>query len=134
MKRTYIASPLRAPEGDHQTAALHVAYAKCAMLHAMVEHRESPYLSHLLLTQVLRDSVPAQRALGMKAGKAMMLGLERFAAYIDLGWSSGMYDEKMLAVDIGLAVESRLMFSGRPSMEEILAMIDALEARIVYSL
>jgi hypothetical protein len=67
MPRAYIMSPLRADTAQGTT--LNIAYAKLAMLLSMVVQHESPYVPLLLLTQVILDSVPAQRALGMAAGK-----------------------------------------------------------------
>jgi len=130
MPRAYIMSPLRADTA--QGTALNVAYAKLAMLHSMVVHHESPYVPHLLLTQALRDSVPAQRALGMAAGKAWIAAADLAASYEDLGVSAGMRGETEAAMERNVWIEHRRIFpfERRPTLTEILLMIDSLEAQI----
>lgn len=53
---------------------------------------EQPIASHLLYTQpgILRDEVPAERTLGLAAGKAWAARADTTAVYMDLGVSDGM--------------------------------------------
>jgi len=63
-----------------------------ACLRDCVLHGESPYASHALLAQegVLRDEIPDERSLGIKAGFAWRPGSFASLFYTDLGWSGGM--------------------------------------------
>lgn len=87
-------------------------YLRAAMADA-IQRGETPYASHALLTQpgVLRDDVPEERALGIKAGFRMgeviaaVGGVRAF--YVDLGWSSGMKAGLAEAERIGQPVEMR---------------------------
>ena len=67
-----------------------VAYARACLLDSL-RRGEAPIASHLLYTQVLDDTVPEERALGIAAGlawRAVPGVLPVF--YIDRGWSRGM--------------------------------------------
>jgi len=78
---------LESPYAGNITANL--AYARAAMRDSL-NRDEAPLASHLLYTQMLDDSDPGQRALGIKAGQAWLLKAEAVAVYIDLGISPGM--------------------------------------------
>lgn len=54
---------------------------------------ESPYASHLLLTQrnVLRDNVGSERTVGLVAGWAWMRIADKVVVYLDRGISKGMH-------------------------------------------
>jgi hypothetical protein len=83
--RTIIESPF---SGD---LATNLRYLRRAMHHA-IHIGEAPYASHGLYTQpeVLDDTLPAERALGMEAGFAWSEGAEKVTVYTDLGLSDGM--------------------------------------------
>ena len=100
MLRTFIASPL---SGD---TARNQRYATACMRDSLMRG-ESPYAPHLLLTQALRDDVPEERAMGMKAALAMLAGCDVLAVYEDLGVSSGMAGEISRAEALGIPVERR---------------------------
>ena len=51
---------------------------------------EAPLASHLLYTQMLDDTIPAEREMGMGAGKAWSEFAECVIVYDDLGVSKGM--------------------------------------------
>ena len=51
---------------------------------------EAPIASHLLLTQVLDDTVPEQREMGIEAGLAWLPKADFQVFYIDYGKSRGM--------------------------------------------
>jgi len=84
-----IESPFRAlTREDHER---HVAYARACLADSL-ERGESPYASHLLLTQpgVLDDSDREQRLHGVRAGFAWRGVANITAVYVDLGISLGM--------------------------------------------
>ena len=69
-----------------------VVYAKAAMLDCL-ERNEWPFASHLLYPQVLDDTNPDERAMGIQAGFgiAAALGYQaKRVVYYDLGVSAGM--------------------------------------------
>jgi len=78
---------LESPYAGNITANL--AYARAAMLDSL-RRGEAPFASHLLYTQLLDDSNPTERTLGIKAGQAWLLRAEAVAVYQDLGISPGM--------------------------------------------
>ncbi len=82
MQRVIVESPY---SGE---VARNEVYARLALLDCLARG-ESPYASHLLLTQVLDDTDPIQRDLGIRAGFAWREGATR-VFYVDFGWSTGM--------------------------------------------
>jgi hypothetical protein len=68
-----------------------VAYARACMKRALDEGM-APYASHLLFTQpnILDDTVPVERKLGMEAGFAWGAKAPLVIFCVDLGWSRGM--------------------------------------------
>jgi len=82
-----------------------VKYARAAMLHSL-RRGEAPFASHLLYTQCLDDTIPAERELGITAGFAWANGLAR-AFYVDLGWSPGMLRALELCEKQGIPYETR---------------------------
>lgn len=87
MQRVILESPYAAPTPEG--VAQHVAYARRA-LRDCLRRGEAPIASHLLLTQVLDDTVPADRALGIAAGLAWGRVADATVVYVDLGISPGM--------------------------------------------
>lgn len=79
-----------------------LAYCRAAMHDCLVHHCEAPFASHALYTQpgVLRDDVPIERELGMKAGFLFRHKAARTVVYEDLGISYGM--------EIGIAHARRI--------------------------
>ncbi len=71
--------------------AANLAYARRAMADSLARG-EAPLASHLLYTQpgILDDTVPAERAHGIAAGKAWAAHAALTAVYIDRGISAGM--------------------------------------------
>lgn len=86
MNRVIVESPYA---GDIK---LNEAYGEFAMHDCLVNHNEAPYASHLLYTRsnVLRDEVPEDRELGIKAGFEWRWVAENTVFYIDLGITKGM--------------------------------------------
>jgi hypothetical protein len=85
-----------------------VRYARAAMADSL-RRGEAPYASHLLLTQVLDDSDPAQRTLGIEAGLIWGKAADLTAVYADLGISRGMQLGIERARVEGRPVETRLL-------------------------
>ena len=85
-----------------------VAYARAAMRDCLLRG-ESPMASHLLYTQdgVLKDEIPAEREIGMRAGWEWFRVSEAVVVYTDLGISSGMKGGMTRAAKAGLPVEER---------------------------
>ncbi len=86
MKRVIIESPYA---GNYD---MNEAYAELAMHDCLVNYNESPYASHLLYTRrfVLRDDVPSDRKLGIKAGFYWRDVAQKSVFYQDLGMTEGM--------------------------------------------
>jgi hypothetical protein len=64
-------------------------YAKRCMLDSLMKV-EAPFLSHLLYTQCLEDTVPEDRKLGTEAGWAWIKRSDKTVVYKDYGISNGM--------------------------------------------
>ncbi|WP_316172890.1 hypothetical protein [Bradyrhizobium sp. SZCCHNRI2049] len=66
-----------------------VAYARRCLKDCALRN-ESAQASHLLLTQVLNDNDPAERAHGIALGLAWRKAADYSVFYTDRGWSRGM--------------------------------------------
>jgi hypothetical protein len=75
-----------------------IKYARRAMLDSL-KRGEAPFLSHLLYTQVLNDSIQEQRNQGIDAGLEWAEKAELTAIYDDYGISKGMSIGKLDADD-----------------------------------
>jgi len=87
LRLVVIESPYRATQERSQEQ--HRAY----LLHCLADsigRGENPYASHHLLTEVLNDDVPMERALGIQAGWSWGAHADAVAVYRDLGISPGM--------------------------------------------
>ena len=86
-------------------------YVRACMHDCIVNHHESPYASHALLTQegVLRDEVPDERMLGIHAGFAFRAATKKTVVYTDLGYSRGMNYGIAHAQEIGHPIEYRTL-------------------------
>ena len=87
MKRVIIESPY-AGETEADTQA-NVEYARACMRDSLMRG-EAPLLSHLLYTQVLDDTVPDERTLGINAGQVWRHVCDYYVVYMDRGISKGM--------------------------------------------
>ncbi len=95
-----------------------VQYAKEAMLDCL-RRGGAPVASHLLSTQVLDDSKPEERRLGIDAGLAWGEKADATVVYTDHGVSPGMMKGIERAVLAGRPVEYRslrqeIAFLGEP--------------------
>lgn len=106
MRRVAIESPYGSK--DAETVARNKAYAMAAMCDCLARG-ESPYASHLLLTQVLDDNDPQQRNLGIEAGLEWASKADVRAVYGDLGLTPGMEKGVAHAKSIGQPVELRYL-------------------------
>lgn len=102
MRRVIVESPYA---GD---VARNVAYAQLCLADCL-KRGEAPFASHLLYTQpnVLDDTVPEQRKLGIEAGFVWGEVAEAVVVYQDLGISSGMQAGIDRASRQGLPIEYR---------------------------
>jgi len=83
-----------------------VAYARRCMADCL-RRGEAPFLSHLLYTQALDDSVPVERTRGINAGFAWGAMADRCVVYIDRGISFGMKQGIANAERFGIPMEHR---------------------------
>ncbi|WP_454650769.1 DUF7768 domain-containing protein [Bradyrhizobium liaoningense] len=75
-----------------------VAYARRCLMDCALRG-ESAQASHLLLTQVLDDTKPDERALGIALGLAWREAAHYSVFYTDRGWSRGMQDALKSALE-----------------------------------
>ena len=110
MKRVVIESPYSSgtPTAISAVVARNVHYLRACVRDSLLRG-EAPYASHGLYTQegVLDDTVPEERRLGMEAGWSFLWVASLSAAYLDLGWSSGMRAGVDMARSLGIVVEER---------------------------
>lgn len=124
MRRVIIESPYA---GD---VASNLEYARACLLDSL-RRGEAPIASHLLHTQVLDDTQPADRALGCEAGRAWIQCADAVAVYVDRGVSSGMQDAIDIAAWLGVPVEERrLRVDPRTRIARALERYDARRAGI----
>jgi hypothetical protein len=86
MLRVIVESPYA---GD---IAMNEMYCEFCLHDCLVNHNESPFASHLLYTRdnVLRDHIPEERELGIKAGFYWREVAEKTVFYTDFGMTTGM--------------------------------------------
>jgi hypothetical protein len=104
MRRVVIESPF-AGDVDKNKRYLRACMRDCVL------RGETPYASHGLLTQegVLRDEVPEERELGIRAGFAWRPVADATVIYVDLGVSGGMYYGIEDALKINSPIEYRVL-------------------------
>lgn len=101
MKRVVIESPFRGmPDA--------VGYARRCLIDSL-SRGEAPIASHLIYPQVLDDTDPDDRALGIEAGLAWHPVAEAVVVYGDHGLSSGMREAIANARRLELEVEFRYL-------------------------
>lgn len=109
MRRVIVESPYAGDVKRNQ------AYARQCM-HDCLMRGEAPYASHLLYTQedVLDDTVPAERKLGMQAGFAWQEVADAVVVYTDYGISRGMEEGIGRAQAAGKQIEYRMLVCTSP--------------------
>lgn len=109
-----------------------VKYARECMRDCVTVHGDSPYVSHLLLTQegALDDGDPLERQLGIKAGLEWKRKADATVVYFDRGITSGMLWGIRFASELGQPIEYRQL-GGSWAIMEIAAMsIDEMIAEL----
>ena len=104
MRRVILESPYGTT--DSKILYRNEIYARDAM-HDCLKRGDAPMVSHLLYTQVLRDSDPDERALGIEAGLTWGPAAEASVVYIDFGITPGMEKGIARANEEGRPVEFR---------------------------
>ena len=97
-------SPFAGKDADE--LARNREYALEAMRHSLYLG-EAPFASHLLYTQMLDDTVPLERRMGIEAGLAIGLFAEKTVVYTDRGVSRGMQYGIDSAAEAGRPIEYR---------------------------
>lgn len=102
LRRVILESPY---QGDVDR---NVQYARAAVRDSLMRG-EAPIASHLLYTQddILDDTIPSERQLGIDAGHAWMEAAEAVVFYVDLGMSKGMGVAILRAKEMGKPCEER---------------------------
>lgn len=113
-KAVCIESPFKAATPD--LLRRNIAYARLAVLDCLYRG-EAPIASHLLLTQVLDDTDPAQREMGISAGLIWQARADIVAFYVDLGMSGGMQAALVAAETAGRATEQRSIAGWQPLLD-----------------
>lgn len=106
MKRTRKLVIIESPyAGDVER---NTTYARACVKDSLLRG-EAPLASHLLYTQpgILNDSIPSERARGIRAGLAWLSSADLVAIYTDLGMSKGMTHAMAKAIDLDVKVELR---------------------------
>ena len=83
-----------------------VAYARRCMSDSLLRG-ESPFVSHLLYTQVLDDAIKKQRLMGMDRAFNWYKHADLMAVYIDKGISNGMKKGIAVAEKFGIKMVYR---------------------------
>lgn len=84
-------------------------YARQAMRDSLLRG-EAPFASHLLYTQMLDDTVPHERSMGIEAGLKIGSFATKTIVYIDRGISDGMKYGIVRAEAEGRPVEYRTLY------------------------
>ncbi len=103
MKRVIILSPYA---GDVNR---NVTYAMRCVRHSLNTGDEVPLAPHLLYPQLLDDSDPQDRELGISCGLSWMLVCDVAAFYIDHGYSLGMQRERRFAESNRIIIDERVI-------------------------
>lgn len=80
-----------------------------ACLKDSLDRGEAPFASHLFYTQILDDTVPEERDLGMRAGFAWGECADFVAVYQDRGLSPGMLEGLKAHARSGVRVDFRTL-------------------------
>ena len=115
-KLTIIESPFSAP--THNEIVRNVYYAMLAVRDSL-SRGEAPYASHLFFTQMLDDTIPAERTLGIDAGFAIGSSATTTAVYADLGTSRGMELGIEAAEKFGRKIVERQLFATATTLSNI---------------
>lgn len=113
--------------------ARNLAYARVCMLDSL-RRGESPFVSHLLYTQVLDDNIPSERTRGISVGLLWGQKADATIVYTDFGTSKGMELGVRAAVNANRIVVERKLMHGyyltkedleKPWVRDIFAILKA---------
>ena len=104
-----IESPFRGEGNDYKLTARNIFYARLCAADCIYRRQESPYLSHLLLTQsgITDDTDSLQRKRGVEYGRWFIPRCDLTAVYEDFGISEGMQLGINISEYFGVPVEYR---------------------------
>ena len=88
-----------------------LAYARECLIHSIAKG-EAPFLSHLIYTQVLDDTIYVQRLMGLRCAASFRAMCKILAVYTDLGISPGMLQGINHARELGLDIQMRRIYNG----------------------
>lgn len=88
-----------------------IKYAKLCMKDCL-KRGEAPFVSHLLYTQVLNDSIQRERNQGIEAGLSWGLHAEKTVVYCDYGITEGMRKGIKTAFQELREVKKRYLYEG----------------------
>lgn len=100
MKKVIIESPYA---GDMKKNR---EYARLCLLDCL-KRGEAPFASHLLYTQVMNESDPEMRKLGIETGLEFGKCCDKTVVYYDLGFSEGMLKGILSATQCAREIEFR---------------------------
>ena len=104
IRHVIVESPFKATQ--ERSIEQHREYLKHCLADC-AKRGESPYASHLMLTEVLDDDDPHERGFGIKAGWEWAKFADAIALYIDMGVSPGMHESIKHYESIGKPIERR---------------------------
>jgi len=85
-----------------------IEYARKCMIDSL-KRNESPFLSHLLYTQVLDDEIPEERSIGISAGYEWWSATDKIVFYLDYGITPGMLKALNRAIEQKKEIEYRVI-------------------------
>lgn len=109
MKKLVIIESPYFVKGDDVATHDNIRYAQSCMRDSLLRG-ESPFLSHLLYTQILDDNIPEERTMGIEAGLEWGKVAEVSIVYIDRGISPGMIKGIESARDKGRKIIFRNLY------------------------
>lgn len=95
-----------------------ISYARKCVADSL-SRNEAPICSHLLFPQLLDDTDPAERALGIEAGLAWYRVADKCVVYADRGYSKGMAQGQLRAAQHAVPVEVRYIEREAEYVEDI---------------
>lgn len=120
---------------DDTETEVNVEYAR-ACVRDCLNRDESPYASHLLLTQpgVLDDRIPAERTRGIEAGFAFRMVVQKTKVYVDRGLSTGMMLGIKLARSLNHEIQFRSLYGNEALVRKTFAMsVEGLPAQETWT-
>ena len=108
-KLVNIESPFRGEGDNYELTARNIYYARLCAADCLYRRQETPYVSHLLLTQagITDDTNPLERQRGVEYGRWWIPVCALTAVYGDFGISEGMDFGIELSKHFGIPVEYR---------------------------